>query len=62
MSAKSDVVTRFKLLRQTAIAALVLPAALLAGCAQDAPPPPAPVQAAPPAPAPAPAVVPRARG
>ncbi len=62
MSSMSNVVTRFKLLRHAAIVALVLPATLLAGCAQDAPPPPAPVQAAPPAPAPAPVAVPRARG
>lgn len=62
MYSMSNVVSRFKLLRQAAIAALVLPAALLAGCAQEPPPPPAPVQAAPPAPAPAPVAVPRARG
>jgi hypothetical protein len=62
MSAMSNLVSRYRLLRHAAMAALVLPAALLAACAQEPPPPPAPVQAAPPAPAPAPVPVPRARG
>jgi hypothetical protein len=63
MSTILNLVSRYRLLRHAAMAALVLPAALLTACAQEPPPPaPAPVQAAPPAPAPAPVVVPRARG
>jgi hypothetical protein len=61
----SDVkLARWKLLRNTAMVAVVVPAALVAGCAQPAPPPPPPPAVseapppppAPPPPAPAPVV------
>lgn len=62
MTRDSKVMTRHALIRKVAMAAILAPAAMLAACAQETPPP-APVQAAPPpAPAPAPAPVPRARG
>ena len=54
---------RFGQLRNAALVAVVIPAALLAGCAVQpapAPPPPQPVYS--PAPAPAPAYVPAVRG
>jgi len=55
---------RWKLLRNTVMVAFVVPAALVAGCAQPAPPPPPapavseapPPPPAPPPPAPAPVV------
>ena len=64
----SDVekLVRRKQLRNAALVALLVPAALLAGCAHPAPPPPpppAPMAApAPPPPPPAPAPVPVVRG
>jgi hypothetical protein len=50
MSDFGEKMTRLRQLRNAALIAVVIPAALLAGCAQPAPPPPPP----PPAPAPAP--------
>ena len=52
---------RHRLLRNAAMVAVVIPTALLAACAQEAPPPPQPVAVqapppAPPPPAPAPVV------
>jgi len=62
MTTEAKVMTRHALIRKAAMVAVLAPAAMLAACSQDAPPP-APVQAAPPPPpAPAPAPVPRARG
>jgi hypothetical protein len=48
-------------LRHAALVAVVIPAALLAGCAQPAPPPP-PQPVTYPAPPPPPPAVPAARG
>jgi hypothetical protein len=64
MVAVSETMARHRMLRGAAMVLVVLPMALLAGCAQQPPPPqPAPVQAAPPpAPPPTPAPVPPARG
>jgi hypothetical protein len=55
---------RRRRLRNAALIALVVPAALLAGCAHPPPPPPPPPMAAPapPPPPPAPAPVPVVRG
>ena len=60
----SEILARHRLLRNAAIVAVMVPAALLAGCAsqQPAPPPAAPVEAAPPPPPPAPAPAPQVRG
>jgi len=57
-------IARRRQLRNAALVALVVPAALLAGCAPaPAPPPPQPVAyPAPPPPPPAPAPVPVVRG
>lgn len=60
MSTVSRMMARRSLFRSVAVAAVVVPASLVAGCAQEEPPQPAPVQAPPPAPAPA--AVPPARG
>jgi hypothetical protein len=60
MTNDAKVITRQSLIRKLGMAAVLAPAAMLAACAQDAPPPP-PAQAAPPPP-PAPTPVPRARG
>jgi len=63
MVAVSETMARHRLFRGAAMAVVVIPMALLAGCAQQPPPQPAPVQAAPPPMAPmAPAPVPPARG
>ena len=53
-----------KKIRNAALIAVVIPAALVAGCAQQqpAPPPPQPQPVAYPAPAPAPPAIPRVRG
>jgi hypothetical protein len=51
---------RWKLLRNTAMVAVVVPAALVAGCAQQEPPPPPPAPAAAEAPPPPPAPPPPA--
>jgi hypothetical protein len=69
MSDAFEKMARLRQLRNAALVAVVLPAALVAGCApQPAPPPPAPEPMAAPAPpppppmAPAPAPVPVVRG
>jgi hypothetical protein len=64
MSDVSETLARQRLFRKAAIVAVLVPAALLAGCAQQqpAPPPAQPVQAAPPPPPPAPAPAPMVRG
>ena len=65
MVAVSEKLARRKWFRGAAVSAALGSAALLAACAQEAPPPPPPtqVQMAPaPAPAPPPAPVPPARG
>jgi hypothetical protein len=52
-----------KKIRNAALIAVVIPAALVAGCAQQpAPPPPQPQPVAYPAPPPPPPAVPRVRG
>lgn len=53
-----------KKIRNAALIAVVIPAALVAGCAQQqpAPPPPQPQPVAYPAPPPAPPAIPRVRG
>jgi hypothetical protein len=53
---------RLRQLRNAALVAVVIPAALLAGCAQPAPPPPPPQPVTYPAPPPPPPAVPAARG
>jgi hypothetical protein len=62
MSDVSEKMTRLRQLRNAALVAVVIPAALLAGCAQPAPPPPAPPPAPMPAPPPPPPAVPMVRG
>lgn len=55
MVAASKKLARYGLFRRSAMLAVLAPVLFLAACAQERPPPPAPVQAAPP-PAPVPAV------
>ena len=62
MAQVSKAATRFKLNPTAALAALVIPVALLAACAPTPPPPPPTPMYMAPAPAPAPMMVPRARG
>ncbi len=50
----AEKVTRYRLFRNAAMVAVVVPAALLGACAQQQPPPPQPVVAPAPEPAPAP--------
>ena len=62
MSDVAEKMTRLRQLRNAALIAVVIPAALLAGCAQPAPPPPPPPPAPMPAPPPPPPAVPMVRG
>jgi hypothetical protein len=58
MSDVAEKMARLRQLRNAALVAVLIPAALLAGCAPPPPPPPAPA----PAPPPPPPVVPMVRG
>jgi hypothetical protein len=63
MSDVTEKMARLGQLRKAALVAIVIPAALLVGCApQPAPPPPQPVYTPAPAPPPAPPAVPYVRG
>jgi hypothetical protein len=64
MSDVAKKMSRLRQLRNAALVAVLIPAALLAGCAQPAPPPPPPPAPAPmpPPPPPPPAPAPVVRG